>query len=77
MTVTAIRLQNFMAFGEVEDEDEGWIELKPISLLYGRNSSGKSAIIRALLLLKQSLYDAPADSLFAYRVDDKDRKSVV
>ena len=48
--LSAIRLQNFMAF-----EDTDWIELRPITLLFGRNSSGKSAIIRALLLLKQSL----------------------
>ena len=46
----AFRLENFMGF-----EDTGWIELRPITLLFGRNSSGKSAIIRALLLLKQSL----------------------
>jgi predicted ATPase len=50
MTVEAIRLQQFMAF-----EDTGWLDLRPITLLFGRNSSGKSAIIRALLLLKQSL----------------------
>ena len=50
MTVTAFRVQNFMGF-----EDSGWIELKPITLLFGRNSSGKSALIRALLLLRQSL----------------------
>lgn len=50
MTVTAFRVQNFMEF-----EDSGWIELKPITLLFGRNSSGKSALIRALLLLRQSL----------------------
>lgn len=50
MTVEAIRLQNFMAF-----EDTGWLELRPITLLFGRNSSGKSALIRALLLLRQSL----------------------
>lgn len=53
MRVDAIRLINFMPF-----EDTGWMELRPITLLFGRNSSGKSAIIRALLLLKQSL-DAP------------------
>ena len=47
MTVQAIRLLNFMAF-----EDTGWIELRPITLLFGKNSSGKTAIIRALLLLK-------------------------
>lgn len=50
MDVEAIRLINFMAF-----EDTGWIELKPITLLFGHNSSGKSAILRALRLLKQSL----------------------
>lgn len=46
MSVKAIRLENFMAFS-----DTGWIELRPITLLFGRNSSGKSAIIRALRLL--------------------------
>ncbi|MCC6607994.1 MAG: AAA family ATPase [Anaerolineae bacterium] len=50
MTVKAIRLQNFMPFADTD-----WIELRPITLLFGRNSSGKSAIIRALRLLKQSL----------------------
>jgi hypothetical protein len=50
MPVDAFRLENFMAF-----EDTGWIELRKINLLLGRNSSGKSAIIRALRLMKQSL----------------------
>ena len=55
MTVTAIRLENFMAF-----RDTGWIELRPICLLFGPNSSGKSVIIRALRLLRQSL-DCPEE----------------
>ncbi|MCA9940578.1 MAG: AAA family ATPase [Anaerolineales bacterium] len=55
MTVQAIRLENFMAFA-----DTNWIELRPIVLLFGRNSSGKSAIFRALRLLRQSL-DIPAN----------------
>jgi len=50
VTVKAIRLENFMAFA-----DTGWLELRPITLLFGRNSSGKSVVIRALRLLKQSL----------------------
>lgn len=54
MTVTAFRIQNFMGF-----EDSGWVELRPITLLFGRNSSGKSALIRALLLLRQSLGTEP------------------
>ena len=36
-------------------KDTKWIDLKPITLLFGLNSSGKSAIIRAIRLLKQSL----------------------
>lgn len=51
--ILAFRLQKFMGF-----EDTGWLELRRINLLFGQNSSGKSAIIRALLLLKQSV-DAP------------------
>lgn len=65
MAVTAFRLQNFMAFA-----DTGWIELRPITLLFGKNSSGKSAIIRALRLLRQSLTEAPTGSPFAYFVED-------
>jgi energy-coupling factor transporter ATP-binding protein EcfA2 len=57
-----------MAFGA--DSDTEWIELKPITLLFGRNSSGKSVVIRALRLLKQSLTNAPSDSPFAFRVED-------
>lgn len=70
MAVKAFRIENFMAFGEAASPDDGWIELQPICLLFGRNSSGKSAIIRALRLLKQSLVDAPAGSPFAYSVED-------
>ena len=61
MTIDAIRLQNFMAF-----EDTGWLELRPITLLFGRNSSGKSAFIRALLLLRQSLNSAQAGDPFLF-----------
>ncbi|MCB9139699.1 MAG: AAA family ATPase [Caldilineaceae bacterium] len=50
MPVTAFRLQNFMGF-----EDTDWIDLSNINLLFGNNSAGKSAIIRALLLLQQSI----------------------
>lgn len=60
MSVDAIRLENFMAF-----EDTGWVELRPITLLFGRNSSGKSVLIRALLLLRQSL-QPPDDRVFVY-----------
>lgn len=48
--ITEFRLKNFMGF-----VDTDWIELQPITLLFGRNSSGKSALIRALRLLKQNI----------------------
>lgn len=65
MTVEAIRLENFMAFA-----DTGWIELRPICLLFGRNSSGKSAIIRALRFLKQSLDTPPNSSPLVFLAED-------
>ena len=65
MTVTAFRVQNFMGF-----EDSGWIELRPITLLFGRNSSGKSALIRALLLLRQSLDSTPDSGALLFVKDD-------
>jgi len=45
-----MRLQNFRLF-----KDTGWFRLAPLTCLVGRNSSGKSSIITALLLLKQSI----------------------
>lgn len=55
LSVEAFRVWNFMGF-----EDSGWVELRPISLLFGRNSTGKSALLRALLLLRQSLTSPPS-----------------
>jgi predicted ATPase len=65
MTVQAIRLQNFMGF-----EDTGWVELRSINLLFGRNSTGKSAILRALLLLRQSLDSQPEDGPLTFVAED-------
>jgi predicted ATPase len=57
----AIRLQNFKGF-----RDSGWIELKPITLLFGYNSSGKSSIMQALLMLKQSLENPATEVPFVF-----------
>ena len=43
-------LENFKGFSNKQS-----IELKPITLIYGANSSGKSSILQSLLLLKQTL----------------------
>lgn len=44
-----LRLTNFKAW-----KDTGDIPLKPVTLLLGTNSSGKSSLIQSLLLLKQT-----------------------
>ena len=49
--LTGIGLRNFKAFGDEIQE----APLSKITLIYGPNSGGKSSIIQALLLLKQSL----------------------
>ncbi|KAB1925785.1 DUF3696 domain-containing protein [Micromonospora noduli] len=48
--LTRILLHNFKAFGP-----KAQIDLAPLTLVYGANSAGKSSIIQALLLLKQSM----------------------
>lgn len=45
-----ITLENFKGFSF-----EQMIQIKPITLIYGANSSGKSSILQSLLLLKQTL----------------------
>ena len=49
--LTGIGLRNFKAFGDEMQE----APLSKITLIYGPNSGGKSSMIQALLLLKQSL----------------------
>ena len=48
--LTRLGLRNFKAFGE----EMQYADLAPITLIYGPNSGGKSSIIQALLMLKQS-----------------------
>ncbi len=54
------RLTNFKAFGETVT-----IPIRPLTLIFGANSSGKSSIFQSLLLLKQTLEEAknPATAL--------------
>jgi predicted ATPase len=48
--ITQIRIQNFKCF-----EDTGDIDIRPLTIFIGPNSSGKSSIIKMLLLLKQTI----------------------
>lgn len=49
--LTRIGLRNFKSFGPEMQE----VSLAPLTILVGRNNSGKSSIIQSLLLLKQTL----------------------
>ena len=55
-TITAIELENFQSIAQ-----RTRIELRPITLLFGPNSAGKSAVFDALELLRaildRSAYD--------------------
>jgi hypothetical protein len=46
----ALSVENFKSFSSHQS-----VKLAPITLIYGPNSSGKSSLIQALMLLKQSL----------------------
>ena len=46
----SLRLEKFRLFSDTK-----WFRLAPLTILVGRNSSGKSSIINSLLLLKQSI----------------------
>ena len=46
--ITAIEIENFRGFGKRQR-----IELAPITLIYGANSAGKTALLHALLFLHE------------------------
>jgi len=48
--LTEIQLKNFKAW-----RDTGAVPLRPVTMLLGTNSSGKSSLIQSLLLLKQTV----------------------
>jgi predicted ATPase len=52
-----LRIENFKGFSMPIE-----LELAPITLIYGSNSAGKSAVLEALLLLSQSLRSANSNS---------------
>jgi predicted ATPase len=48
--LTNLQLKNFKAWS-----DTGLVDLKPVTMLLGTNSSGKSTLIQSLLLLRQTV----------------------
>ena len=55
--LTELKLSNFRIF-----DDEVTVRFRPITVLIGRNSSGKSSVVKFLLMLQQSA--APGQSRF-------------
>jgi len=53
MPLASIGLRNFKCFADSAD-----IPLAPLTIIFGRNNSGKSSILHSLLILKQTL-DSP------------------
>lgn len=57
--LTSLRLRNFKAF-----KDTGDVEIAPLTVLTGPNSSGKSAVIRALMALRQTVESRDQSAAF-------------
>lgn len=53
MALVSLRLKNFKSFLDTTD-----VPLAPLTLIFGRNNTGKSSLLQSLLLLRQTL-DAP------------------
>ncbi len=61
----ALELENFKAFGK-----RARIPFAPITLIFGENSAGKSTILQALYLLKQTLERREAGALLLSRTEN-------
>ena len=54
--ITEFKIENFKSFANAQA-----FNLAPITLIYGPNSSGKSSLIQALMMLKQSILSRDKD----------------
>jgi len=57
LTITALRIANFKAFAAVQR-----VPLRPITLIYGANSAGKSSILHALALAHHAIETGELDT---------------
>ena len=62
--IEGFRLFRFRGF-----EDTGWLKLPRLTLLFGHNSSGKSSLLAALLMLRQSLLNPDRTTPFVFTSD--------
>ncbi len=56
-----IKIKNFRSFNDMD-----YIEIKPITILIGRNSSGKSSFLRTFPMLKQSFEERTRSPILLY-----------
>lgn len=61
----SLELENFKAFGE-----RAHIQFAPITLIFGENSAGKSTVLQALYLLKQTLESREIEALSLRRSEN-------
>lgn len=54
----SISLENYKCFEKLKVDDKEELEIAPLTILCGVNSSGKSSIIKSLMMLKQSFEDS-------------------
>lgn len=57
--IRTLRLENFLSYGSEGEE----IELQPLNVLIGANTSGKSNLIEAIGILRATPTDLPAPLL--------------
>ncbi len=65
--LTRLRLRNFKSW-----QDTGEIDFAPITCLFGANSSGKTSLIQALLLLKQTAASSDRNAILEFGDEQKD-----
>lgn len=61
LVLTAFKAENYKPF-----VDTDWIKIRPITLTFGHNSSGKSALLSILPMLKQTLEDPDLQTPFIF-----------
>lgn len=54
--LTALRIGNFKAFAESQR-----IPVRPLTLIYGANSSGKSSVLHSMILARHALETGDLD----------------
>ncbi|EGQ8115101.1 AAA family ATPase [Vibrio parahaemolyticus] len=60
----AIRVRNLRSFAN--DESQPFVELKPLTIFVGKNSCGKSSLLRTLPLLRQSVEERTSGPILWY-----------